>query len=195
MENNLLAQLEETDLNVNFEKIIPKLQAAIDEVRRISMDLRPSLLDDIGIMATLKWFIRETRLAFPSTQFDIEMHGLDENTLTPELKTAIFRIVQEAINNASKHSRARIIRLGLKGDKQNFTLEIADDGCGFPVDEVEVTQGYRESKGLGIASMRERAMSCGGSFSIESKPDAGTRIKCVWSRNSQLPLDKRKAVQ
>ena len=182
VENNLSTITQESGLQSNkIEMVIPKLQGAIEEVRRISMDLRPSLLDDIGIIATLSWFCRESQQTYQKIIFNLDVDKIKENEIPAELKTEMFRIVQEAVNNACKYSGADNIQVSLKQDGKHIHLWIKDDGKGFDYQKVADLQGYSESKGLGLTGMRERTENAGGWFSVTSAPDQGTSISCMWS--------------
>ncbi len=194
VENNLSAMMQESGIqNTKIEMVVPKLQGAIEEVRRISMDLRPSLLDDIGIIATLSWFCREQQQTYQSLVFSLDVEKTQEIDIPKELKTEMFRIVQEAVNNACKYSGAKNIQISLKKDGRHIHLWIKDDGKGFDYQKIADLQGYSESKGLGLTGMRERTENAGGWFSVTSAPSTGTSIACMWSAHSTPPsmIDRR----
>lgn len=194
VENNLSAMTQESGIqNTKIEMVVPKLQGAIEEVRRISMDLRPSLLDDIGIIATLSWFCREQQQTYHNLDFSLDVDNLQESDIPAELKTEMFRIVQEAVNNACKYSSAKNIQILLKKDGKHIHLWIRDDGKGFDYHKIADRQGYSESKGLGLTGMRERTENAGGWFSVTSTAEAGTAIACMWSahKSSALIEDRR----
>lgn len=98
-----------------------------------------------------------------------------ESAIPPSVKVAIFRILQEACNNACKHAKARRISVALEADAEGVRLEVADDGVGF-----NSASKRRSSSGLGRVSMRERAMLTNGCLAIRSQPGAGTRILAAW---------------
>ena len=158
------------------ENIIPSIQKAIEESRRIQMALRPSTLDDLGILPTLNWFCREFQKTYSSihikTQFNIE-----EKDVLDNLKTVIYRICQEAFNNIAKHSKAKVATLSLRKSDQ-IELVIEDDGQGFNLTEKLSPENH--NRGLGLTSMRERAELSGGSFAIESIHGSGTAIRVSW---------------
>ncbi|MHB9102040.1 MAG: sensor histidine kinase [Sulfuricella sp.] len=161
----------------SLRRLMPKVNDALGEVRRVAMDLRPSILDDLGILVTLSWFFRE----FGAVCQDIEVEkdfGIDEKTVPVPLKITIFRIIQEATSNIVKHANASRIRVSLKktGDALHFSIE--DDGVGFDAEE---TVNYCSlDKGLGLLSMKERAKLSGGHFELVSAVGQGTRISVVW---------------
>jgi len=181
--------------NTKLEMVVPKLQGAIEEVRRISMDLRPSLLDDIGIIATLSWFCREQQQTYQNLVFALDVANVQESDIVKELKTEMFRIVQEAVNNACKYSAANNIQIVLKKEGRHIHLWIKDNGKGFDYQKIADKQGYSESKGLGLTGMRERAENSGGWFSVTSTAETGTAIACMWSIHSQpLTIEERRSI-
>lgn len=160
-----------------LESTIPKVQGAIEEVRRISMALRPSTLDDLGILATIGWFCREYQTVYEDIR--IEKHiDIREQDVPAPLKTIIYRILQEAMNNIAKHGGADCVQLALHKTGNAIELAIEDNGVGF--DTEEVLSRERAHRGAGLASMRERAESSGGSFAIQSHVGEGTRIHVAW---------------
>ena len=173
-----------------LEFVIPKLQQAIEDVRRIYMDLRPSMLDDIGILATLSWFCRETNQASPHINFSFNQINVVESNINNSLKIEMFRIVQEAVNNAIKHSKAKHVVIIL-GDTQKLQfLEIKDDGVGFDYMKVTSQVGYSGSKGMGLVSIRERAENSGGEFEVTSN-NTGTKVHCCWYKVKRDFVDTR----
>ena len=193
VENNIsnLGEASPAEAVEQFEKVVPKLQGAIEEVRRISMALRPSLLDDIGILATLNWFCRESNIGTPQINFSFNHHNVVETDITASLKTEMFRIVQEAVNNATKYSKANNIQIITKEEDKHLRLEIVDDGIGFDYAVIASKQGYAESKGMGLVSMRERVENSGGHFTVDSVLSKGTTITCLWPRGDYSFADNR----
>lgn len=157
-----------------------KLQDAIGEVRRVSMDLRPSTLDDLGILATLSWFFREFEAACRTVKVEKDFSIVEKSVPVP-LKITIFRIIQEATSNVLKHANASRIRVSLKQVDTGISLSIEDDGDGF--DLAGASNYCPLSKGLGLVSMRERATLSGGHYQMQSAPGQGTRISVLWPRD------------
>jgi len=148
------------------------------ELRRTAMNLRPSMLDDLGLLPTLSWFLRELESGCPGFRV-IGRVQVAEMDVPDALKTAIFRIVQEASTNALKHSRARKLEVSLRRRNGSLQLSICDDGAGF---ELPAALGERESDyGFGLRSMRARAEGSGGQLLIKSAPGQGTRISVEWA--------------
>lgn len=155
----------------SLEGIMPIIEQSIVEVRRIGMNLRPAILDDLGLLATIGWFIREYQIAYPSIR--VEKQAEIQETQVPDyLKAVIYRILQESMNNIAKHSKASLVRLSLKEKSDRIELVIEDNGIGFDLESIK--------KGLGLGSMRERAEFSGGSFDIESVGGKGTIIRASW---------------
>ena len=158
-------------------KRFPLIRATVEETRRISMGLRPSTLDDIGISETIFWFCHQ----FEGIYKTIHIHTLvevEKSQLPDTLKTAIFRIIQEALNNVAKHSGADRVLLSLKNDTSNIELKIEDNGTGFEVQNQIIDEN--DGRGLGLASIKERAELSGGSLSIRSILGKGTTLKASW---------------
>lgn len=154
-----------------------KVQATFNELRRVTMNLRPSTLDDLGILATLSWFFRELENACRNMKIERQFQIQEINIPVP-LKITIFRILQEAVNNVVKHAQADRIRVSLAKVDEMLNLSIEDNGKGF--DSAEGGNYCVLDKGLGLMSMEARANSTGGNYRIESAPGMGTRISVTW---------------
>jgi signal transduction histidine kinase len=144
---------------------------AIGEVRRIMADLRPSILDDLGILPALNWFCREYEKTYSHLSVQKQI-GISEEEVPDPLKTVIFRISQEAMSNVAKHSKASLVDLALQKAGERLELTIQDNGHGFQSGEV--------AKGFGLSTMRERAELSGGTFAIQSAEGKGTVIRASW---------------
>lgn len=167
----------------DFDVVIKKLQDAIEEVRRISMDLRPSVLDDIGLLATLAWFVRESRRLMPSIDFKFQSLNITEEDIPLFLKTEIFRIAQEGVSNASKYSEAKLVNIGISIQGEHIILDIKDDGVGFDVAKIYLEKMVKSNGGLGLISIKERVENFKGKFTIQSSAK-GTQIQCKWKLES-----------
>jgi PAS domain S-box-containing protein len=157
--------------------VVSTIQGAIEEARRIYTGLRPSILDDLGIHATISWFCREFRSAFPGINVDEQLE-VEEDEIPQPIKIVIFRLVQEALNNVAKYSEAEQVNVSLMKAAHNIELAIVDDGKGFDPQEL-ISQNAHE-KGLGITGMRERTEFSGGTFVVESGIARGTTIRASW---------------
>jgi PAS domain S-box-containing protein len=159
-----------------LENIISMVQRTIDENRRIMTELRPSLLDDLGILETIDWFCGEFEEVYP--HFRIERHiAIEENEIPEPLKIVIFRILQEAMNNVAKHSKADFVRVYFGKADGSIEIAIQDNGQGLDAKRV-IDQG--KDRSMGLSSMRERAELFGGTFSLESKVRGGTTVRAKW---------------
>jgi signal transduction histidine kinase len=149
---------------------------AIEESRRIMTDLRPSILDDLGIIVTIDWFCRRHQSLYNGVRIEKTIR-IEEAEIPEHLKITIFRIIQEAMNNVAKHGRAGKIVLSLARKGEGVELCVEDDGAGF--DLVGMLSAGDFSK-FGLTSMKERAELSGGRFEIESRIGVGTKIRTCW---------------
>ncbi len=176
---NAISQVGQNNSQITaaLESISRILQSTIEEARRIQMALRPSILDDFGILTTINWFCRE----FESTYLDIPIQkeiDIKEDEVPDSLKIVIYRVLQEAMNNIGKHSKANAVVLSLRKSGGSIELAIRDNGQGFDPEEAHSHAGT--GRGLGLDSMRERVELSGGSYLIESAKATGTAIKALW---------------
>jgi PAS domain S-box-containing protein len=161
----------------SLEAMIPVIQNAIEEVRRISMDLRPSTLDDLGILATITWFCREFQAVYSTIRIEKRI-DMEENEVREPLKIVVFRILQEALNNVAKHSQADCVQISLDKNDGRIELAVRDNGVGF--DRDAKVSGENGGRGFGLASMRERAESLGGAFRVETDSEGWTVLRASW---------------
>lgn len=153
------------------------MKRTMEEVRRIAMNLRPSMLDDLGVVATIGWFVRELEGCHQSVRV-VKQISAQEKDIPNSLKTTVFRILQEALNNTIKHSSADLIRITLSQDADDIQLIVEDNGKGFDMSEGCEKNNFNLR--FGIASMRQRVKSSGGSLVIKSAQGAGTRVFAAW---------------
>jgi len=172
----ILCQMEQGERCQRLRDVISRVQQVNEETRRIMSDLRPSMLDDLGIVPAINWFCREFQKTYSSISIEKKI-DIEENAVPDSLRTPIFRICQEALNNVAKHSKATLVNLSLQKFDKRIELSIQDNGKGFNSEENSGAEHSR--KGLGLVSMKERAEFSGGSFNIESATGKGTVI-CVW---------------
>ncbi len=173
-----LAYLEDTN------RIVSQL---VQQIRTLSLDLRPSMLDDLGLISTLRWYLdRQSQRSGVRIQFSGEEPELP---LSPSVATACFRIVQESITNILRYARASKVLVEVRSHDQRLALALHDNGTGFNVKKAQDLAAAGHS--LGLLGMQERAVLLGGEFSITSSPDAGTSVQ-AWFPLGDLPLDRRK---
>ncbi len=150
------------------------------------MALRPSILDDFGIVSALNWFTREFEKTYGHVKVTRQI-DLEERQIPNTIKTPVFRICQEAFNNAVKHGKAKRIKLSFIRRGSFLSLQIQDNGTGISSDILKQNTG--RSRGLGLLSMEERASLSGGVFAVHSELGKGTTIKITWPINPSLPLN------
>ncbi len=153
------------------------IKDSIADVRRMQVELRPRILDELGIIATITWFCREFRSIYNHITLETRV-TVTEEMIMDQLKPAVFRIIQEAFNNAAKYCEGNHIFLALEKKEDRLVLEIKDNGIGFDLEEVLSSREL--NRGLGLDSMRERAELCNGSLDIISSPGHGTTIQGTW---------------
>jgi len=154
-----------------------RVHGALDEVRHAAMDLRPPMLDDLGILATLSWFFRELEAASPGIKVEKDF-SIHESSVPEQLKITIFRIIQEATSNILKYANADRMRVHLKQVDGALHFSIEDNGGGFDLAEVAIRDG--SDRGLGLLSMKERAKLTGGVYEMNSVAGKGTQIHVSW---------------
>lgn len=153
-------------------RIHEQIKGILQEVRYFSRDLRPSILDDLGLRAALEWLVEQLE-----TEHKVECHLIvvgQERRLASETEVMIFRIVQEAIRNIGKHSQASKAEVTVKFEQKETAITVKDNGVGFQL--LESVGDLTRAGKLGLAGMQERAQLLGGSLSIQSEPGIGTTI-------------------
>jgi signal transduction histidine kinase len=161
-----------------LEKIIELVKETMEETQRMSTNLRPSILDDMGILAAIQWAVRKFQEVYSAISIETRI-DIAEDDVPDTLKIVILRIVQEALNNSSKHSGADRIQLSLQKNNDNLELIVEDNGKGF--DPEGVRSKPHEAGGIGLMGMKERAEVYGGSLQIHSRMGKGTIIQAAWS--------------
>ncbi|MFZ6722170.1 CHASE3 domain-containing protein [Undibacterium sp. Ji49W] len=154
---------KEPELAKQLQRTKRALLDTVDLKRRIIEDLRPSMLDNLGLSASIQHYCEEvTAIAGISYVADITE---DFDTIDPAWSIALFRITQESLNNVIKYAQATEVRISLKRTEQGLRLQVLDNGIGIPTDAIS------KPKTHGILGMRERALLLGGSFSVKSGPN------------------------
>src|SRR5581483_2179403 len=160
------------DLNHN-SCLVPRLESirnlaerGVAETRNMALLLRPSMLDDFGLVPALNWQAKETA---KRTGLRVQVVAPDmQQELPEEHKTCIYRVVQEALNNVARHAQASAVQISLQQHSGELQLSIQDDGTGFDSQRV---------RGLGLLGMEERARHLGGTFAVDSQAGRGTLLK------------------
>jgi len=151
-----------------------RLRDVLSELRRISTNLRPRLLDDLGLGPTLQWYCRGFEEACQSVTVKCRLSA-EERDIPEELKLEVFRIVQEALSNVAQHARANRVNVSLVRFREELRLTIDDDGVGF--DTVRVAE---QGIGLGLHAIRKRVDATEGTLTLETAPHRGTRVSASW---------------
>ncbi len=145
----------------------------LERTHQMTLDLRPHMLDDLGLVSTLRWYVGSLS---DKLDINIKLKAVNlEERLTPELEIALYRIVQEAFTNIVKHAEAKNVLLNIKRLKSSVKLIIGDDGIGFNLEEFENRR--KKEHGVGLLGMRERASLLKGTCTVESNPGEGTRVE------------------
>ena len=151
------------------QSILALVDEAIPTVRRIATELRPGILDDLGLVATVEWAGEEFETR-TGTTCRLTLHQ-DDIVIDQERATAVFRILQETLTNVARHAEASHVEVRLTRENGDLTLEVRDDGRGMPAGRTSA------SESLGILGMRERAMLIGGTLTITGAPGKGTTVR------------------
>jgi signal transduction histidine kinase len=162
-----------TNLRPQLERMHELTTTALKEIRRIILDLRPTMLDHLGLIPAIRWYA-ETRLNGSGIRFSIREEGVARR-LAPAIETALFRVAQEAINNIAQHSRATHAELIFKFEPTEVQVWIADNGKGF--DPASVFVASDPQHGVGLIGMEERMSAVGGTLKVQSIAREGTAIQ------------------
>jgi signal transduction histidine kinase len=166
-------------LDGQVDECIRMASAAMNEVRSLTQELRPTKLDDLGLVAAIRWLLdQQATLGGLTPAFHAEY--LPER-LPAGVETACYRIVQEALNNVLRHAAAKRVWVNLALHEHVLHLSVRDNGKGFDVDRVRAPDALQES--LGLIGMEERAALVGGTLQVTSRPARGTRVKAT------IPID------
>jgi two-component system sensor histidine kinase UhpB len=160
-----------------LEPLVPMIQKALDEVRNIYMDLRPTVLDDLGIVAAVHYLCREFERSYPRIHV-VRTIDAKSTDIPPAIGIVIYRILQEAFNNAAEHAKPSMVCVSLAKKEENIELVVSDNGIGFDVKQALVSES--RISGLGLAATRERTVLSGGNLAIESHLGMGTTIRAWW---------------
>lgn len=159
------------------QRVIGAIRETVDRIRTMQGELWPSVLDDIGIRATIDWYCREFQKRYAGIR--VEKHvAVEEEEVSPPVKITIYRILREALNNVAQYSRASRVTVSFLKKEGRIHFRVEDNGIGF--DPEKVLSRASRGAGLGILSMRERTELSGGSFRLESTPGGGTVIQAWW---------------
>jgi signal transduction histidine kinase len=166
--------LDETTMG----QLISTVDTAIKDLKRIYGNLRPLIIDDLGVIPAIRSLIRQFEQVFPQVKVEWSLEVREEE-IPENLKIVLYRVIQEALNNVSKHSRADTVKLSLTRLKTGgLLLFIRDDGKGLDLRQILSEENNRDK--LGLESMKERVEMSGGSFTLLSSKGKGTTIRALW---------------
>jgi signal transduction histidine kinase len=178
-----MGDVEDVEIKTMLKKAHSIAVNASAEVTRLIRELRPTLLDTLGLAAAVH-NLAETNLSSQGINVSTEFQGMDRR-LSPETELSLFRIAQEAISNIVRHSEAKNATIKLDCDADKCVLRVEDDGKGFDVSEI--TSIDQKGRGAGLFGMKERVTMVGGSCSCQSQPGQGTRVV------AKVPIVRRAA--
>lgn len=164
-------------VTAQFQEAVNLLDRLLGQVRSLTLDLRPPLLDDLGLVAALQWLVDRQQVSAPLPRVRL-IADADMPRCDAALETACFRIAQEALTNALRHARAQAITLTVECEDGHLRLSVRDDGCGFDPDSARARA--ERSGSLGLLGMAERLSLAGGTFTVRSSPGQGARIEAVF---------------
>lgn len=170
IELKMLENGDEEDRGARMEQLRAHILQILDDVRRLALELRPSALDELGLVPALRAYIKEYTGKF-HIKVELRVAGLKER-LADHIEVALYRVVQEALTNVAKHSGATSVNISMSRDDGSAVLTIKDNGRGFAVTEVMKSK----ERGLGLFGMKERMSTIGGDLEINSAPGRGTKL-------------------
>jgi len=181
----LSAVREQSALSPRLAELREMADRSLQEVRQISHLLRPQMLDELGLLPTLRWLARTFQ---QRTGIEVELvsEGIDERT-DPDVENLVFRLVQEALTNVAKHAHAPMARIHLRRAGERLFLRVEDRGAGF--DAAEFLRSTDEERGFGLRGMRDRVHLFAGHFTVRSQPGAGTTLEI------EVPLEREGKAQ
>ncbi|ANQ29336.1 cache domain-containing protein [Vibrio natriegens] len=152
------------------------MEQAIVEVRRISKDLRPPQLDDLGLVAGIEAYLNELR---ERTQLEVIFeHDIEGEEFLPQVETTLYRVVQEALHNVEKHANAQGVDIIMQREGRMLILTVSDDGVGIPANHLKAYKNKQSTlEHMGLQNMKERIQAIGGMFEVNSEPGQGTEIR------------------
>ena len=195
-------------VETRLQSICDLTQHTLDNVHDLIFDLRPSMLDQLGLIPAVRW-MAQARLEPRGVRVEVTArshtgapgNGPDEPRMSPDIETALYRVIQEAINNIARHAAARNVEIRIELEEDTASVGIRDDGIGFDLTELSPSMikgldgqdgrpstDARDARGLGLSGMQERIEMLGGELEIHTAPGSGTRIFI------RVPLQERSLV-
>lgn len=180
IERNL--ESHQDNLKQKCDRTVDTIEDIIENVRRISRDLMPSILEDLGLFASIQWLVENfsKQQAFKIT---LDMEDID-HLFSRQTQINLYRVFQETLTNISKHADANLVEIEVKKENRHIRFQIKDNGKGFEL--AKVMGRHFDKKGVGLTAMKERMHIAGGTFDVESGPGKGTHIRFV------VPIEDKK---
>ena len=157
------------DITFKFDDTLKLVSDTVTSIRRITTELRPSIIDDLGLNAAIEWLVKEF-----STRMDVPVNyhnDFDDSQINSFVSIGIFRILQESLTNIAKHAKAKGVEISVNQQEEFIQLSIKDDGAGFSADQKQTNPAF------GLMGIRERTDMLKGKFTLKSRPGKGTEIK------------------
>jgi signal transduction histidine kinase len=169
------------NVDSGLEQALASVNELMRRVRDLSLELRPAMLDDLGLLAALRWHF-ERYTAQVEVSVDFKQTGLERRRFAAEIETAAYRIVQEALTNVARHAGVDKVEVGVWVDQTALCIRVKDLGRGFDPALASNATG-------GLSGMRERAFALGGRLELESSPGAGTLLRAELPLKSDVTRD------
>ncbi len=174
LENSLA---EASPARARCRELVQIIEGLADNIRKISSDLRPDMLDHLGLISTMEWYVGDFAERMPGIKVDFQAMGFAiKRRLDPRLEIVLYRLLQEGLNNVAKHAHASHVTVQLTYSHPSVIFIIKDDGVGFEQTAMPSLAGPGRG-GIGLIGMRERVASVGGVIDIRSSPGKGTVIR------------------
>ena len=157
--------------------VLDNVKVALSDLKHISLDLQTPIIDELGLIKSLEWFVSKYQNIYTDIEVEIQL-DVYESEISDDRKNILYRIVQEAMNNIAKHAHAKNVYLQLTSSSEGLLLRVSDDGCGFDVNDKK--ENY--NAGLGLKSLENRAVKSGAKFKIISNSYSGTIIQVFWKK-------------
>jgi len=180
---NLLDLDPAPKVRAHLDSIRGVAENGMNEIRNMALLLRPSMLDDFGLLPALEWQAREIA---KRTGLRVQVASVLSGELPEEHKTCVYRLVQEALNNCARHAQASAVEVSVRSEAGQILVTVEDDGSGFDPQRV---------RGLGLLGMEERARHLGGTFHIDSKPGRGTLLSVTLPRRDVAAREPEPATE
>ncbi len=188
---------DQDSLKDGCDRMAQLIQTMVENLRKIASELRPDMLDHIGLIAAAQWHVNEFQQALDGLEVEFEAVGFKDRRFDPQVEIVFYRILQEALNNVAKHARATKVKVIFTYSHPQVIMMITDNGRGFVMEPPDsITTG--DHRGIGLLSMKERVAAVGGTIDIRSSVGKGTVIRVALPgipRENHIAPQKRRAAE